>query len=86
MGWIHPDSFRISESLEWGCVPIIKKYNGKDYFQNIFPDHPMPVVDSWGEISNILDSEDYCSLRGKVHKWYLRYIEDLKQRIKNKLE
>lgn len=86
MGWIHPDSFRISESLEWGCVPIIKKHNGEDYFQSIFPDHPMPVVNSWTEVPRIIESEDYCSLREKVHKWYLGYIEDLKQKIKNKLE
>lgn len=86
MGWVHPDSFRIMESLEWGCVPIIKKHNGVDYFQNIFPEHPIPVVSSWGEIPGIINSEDYCFLRQKVHEWYLRYIEDLKQRIKNKIK
>ena len=85
MGWIHPDSFRISEVLEWGCVPIIKKYNGLDYFQNIFPGHPMPVVSSWEEIPSIIESLDYCSLRDKTQEWYLGYIEDLKQKIKNKL-
>lgn len=86
MGWIHPDSFRISEVLEWGCVPILKKYNGLDYFQNIFPGHPMPVVSSWEEIPSVIESPDYCSLRDKTQEWYLGYIEDLKQKIKNKLE
>ena len=83
MGWIHPDSFRISESLEWGCVPIIKRHNGMDYFQNIFPGHPMPVVSSWAEIPSVIEKEDYCSLRDKVQGWYIGYIEDLKQKIKN---
>ena len=86
MGWIHPDSFRISESLEWGCVPIIKRHNGLDYFQNIFPGHPMPVVSSWSEIPKIIESSDYCSLRDRTQEWYLGYIEDLKQKIKNKLQ
>lgn len=85
MGWIHPDSFRISESLEWGCVPIIKRHNGEDYFQHIFPGHPMPVVSSWEEVELVV-KEEYCSLRNKVQEWYLRYIEDLKEKIKNKLE
>jgi len=86
MGWIHPDSFRISEALEWGCVPIIKKHNGEDYFQNIFPNHPMPVVSSWSDIPSVIEKEDYCSLRDRVQEWYFGYIEDLKERIKNKLE
>jgi hypothetical protein len=86
MGWIHPDSFRISEVLEWGCVPIIKRHKGLDYFQNIFPGHPMPVVSSWSEIPKIIESSDYCSLRDRTQEWYLGYIGDLNQKIKNKLQ
>ena len=43
----------------------------------------MPVVSSWAEIPSVIEKEGYCSLRDKVQEWYIGYIEDLKQKIKN---
>ena len=46
----------------------------------------MPVVSSWSEIPKIIESSDYCSLRDRTQEWYLGYIGDLNQKIKNKLQ
>lgn len=83
MGWVHPDSFRIMEALEWGCIPIIKKYNGVDYFQNIFPSHPLPVLANWTELPSVISLKDYSSLQEEVRAWYSLVREQLPQSIHN---
>ena len=47
MGNVNIDSFRICEVLESGSIPVIKKYNGYDYFEKIFGSHPIPIVNEW---------------------------------------
>ena len=89
MGWIHPDSFRICECLENGSVPVVKRYEGKDYFENIFKYHPFPVVDDWSEIelliSNYSDFE-YQELRKKCIFYYLSQKEIISNYIYQKLK
>jgi GR25 family glycosyltransferase involved in LPS biosynthesis len=41
-GFVHPESFRLSEALETGSVPIIER---DAYFAMLFgPDHPLPML------------------------------------------
>jgi hypothetical protein len=82
MGFVHPDSFRICEVLEWGVIPIIKKYEGKDYFQNIFPDHPFPVVDEWSQVDEIIKDKNYCKVSEKTYNYYSEYMKSLQEKIK----
>ncbi len=83
MGNVHQDSFRLCESLEWGCVPIVKTFEGKDYFQNIFGNHPFKVVNDWREIADIIKNENYCQSRELVFEWYSNFKIVLQLRIQN---
>jgi Exostosin family len=54
-GWANMDSFRVYESLECGCIPIVERFP-LDYFGNFFSDHPFIVVDCWEEIPDIIQA------------------------------
>jgi len=80
-GYSSPDSFRICEALEWGCIPILRRYGGEDYFQHIFPGHPFPTVADWEEISRVISESDYTTLSAECADYYGRYKATLKTRI-----
>jgi hypothetical protein len=77
MGWINPDSLRLFEALEWGCIPITKKYNGTDYFKYIFGEHPLPLVNEWTEVKDLMDkmnNENLDNTIMTINKWYRDYM------------
>ena len=55
-GFCTPDSFRIYEALEAGCIPIVERTAEFDYFERAFGVHPMIVVEQWGEASVMIES------------------------------
>lgn len=49
-GFINLDSFRVYEALECGCIPIVERRPGFDYFAALLgADHPLIVVDDWDQ-------------------------------------
>ena len=90
-GFINPDSFRIMEVLEYGCIPIVQKFNKLDYYKYIFGDHPFIVVKNWKEAPDIISH--YLSnpqlLKEKqieVSKWYKNFKNQLEQDMNNLFE
>lgn len=81
MGWVHPDSFRIMESLESGSVPILKIYNNVDTYVHTLGKNPLPLVNEWHEIESLISTVDYCKLQIEVSNWYLKFKKDLSERI-----
>ncbi len=80
-GWIHEDSFRICEALEWGAVPVLRNYVGPDVFARTLPGHPFPVIDSWEDLPALIASTDYEVLHRECREWYLAFREDLTRRM-----
>ena len=85
MGWIHPDSFRIMECLESGSIPILKKYDNLEYFNKVWGDSPLPIVNSWDEIKKyyMMDDEKYNQLQNELVKWYFDFKLNLSNKIYN---
>ena len=48
-GWSNLETFRVYEALEAGCIPIVEKRPGFDYFTALLGPHPMPTVMTWTE-------------------------------------
>ena len=87
MGWVHPDSFRLMECLESGSIPILKNYNNLEYFTKVWGDSPLPVVNSWDEITNYykMNEEDFSKLKTNVFNWYKEFKIQLTLKVKNNL-
>jgi hypothetical protein len=87
-GYTNPDSFRIMEVLESGCIPIVQKYFNLDYYKIIFGNHPFLVVNNWNEVEkNIqyyLENNDrLLEKQFEVHQWYKLFKINLQKDIKN---
>lgn len=87
MGWVHPDSFRLMESLECGSIPVLKNYNNLTYFTEVWGKSPIPVVNSWHELSDLakLSDEEYKTLYNEVFDWYKEFKIKLSNNIYKKI-
>lgn len=82
----NPDSFRIMEALEYGCIPVSISFLGEDYFKYIFGDHPFLIASTWSdalkEMNYLLDHPTLLRERQlRVWNWYQNFKEDLSHDI-----
>lgn len=71
-GNVSPDSFRLWESLEAGCVPIVE---GSDWWQQFFPEHPFSVVDDWEHLPGVIDRDlrNFPERQKQCLDWWEQY-------------
>jgi hypothetical protein len=83
-GYINDESYRLYESIESGCVPIVER--GKEnYYESFFGKVPFVVVNDWNQIGfiveKLLSNETQLeNIRKNSYYWW----QELK--IKKKLE
>lgn len=75
-----PDTFRIWEALECGCVPIIDARSLRDetvgFWDTVLGGHPLPMIDDWSELPEKMKAilagydlyQHVCSLWWKSYK------------------
>ncbi|MCQ2181893.1 MAG: hypothetical protein MJY89_00590 [Bacteroidales bacterium] len=85
-GTIHPDTIRIMEVLEWGCIPVSIEFLGEDYFKYIYGDHPFIIGKDWEDAKIKVqelwnDKETLARKREEVESWYREYKINLKADI-----
>ncbi|MDB5544505.1 MAG: hypothetical protein JWO64_1654 [Hyphomicrobiales bacterium] len=81
-GYRHPDSFRVMECLEYGCIPVVVAFLGDDYFRYVYGDHPFIVSSTWAKAADHVRAllADPPALRERQRalvEWYARYKRDL---------
>jgi hypothetical protein len=84
-----PDSFRLYEALEAGCIPVVDQFSTNNktagFWKYLFgADIPFPILDYWDALPKIMPYllRDYKELSNKCFAWWQSY----KLNIKNKLE
>ena len=83
-----PDSFRVAEALEAGCVPIVDiecPEGHVGYWEMVFgEDHPLLVCQDWGRnVDDLIDHHlQFWPRNGtRTSAWWQRYKRDLQWRI-----
>lgn len=77
------ESYRLSEALECGCIPIVET-EPIDYYRKFLGDHPFITVRTWDEAPEKIEEllADRVALeerRQKCMQWWAAYKNDMKQ-------
>ena len=82
-GFFHPETYRLYEALESGCIPIVESaYN---YYDRIFPNNPFIKINKWIEAKEILNNwnKEKINLKSKECKlWWESYKKKIQDSIK----
>jgi hypothetical protein len=83
-GPFTPDTFRLFEALEAGCIPVVEQ---SDYWKRLFGFEPFPVVDNWGEFSERLRSllARWPSNANQLSAWWQKEKRNLSYRFRDEL-
>lgn len=84
-GWVNLDTYRLYESLECGCIPIVEN-QPFDYFHEFLGENPFITVSSWDDAPDILngllsDPKKLEELQVRCSKWWENYKETLHQKF-----
>ena len=86
-GFVHPETYRLYESLECECVPIVEKsYN---YYDRLFPNNPFIKVEKWIEARDIIKNFDDKQIKDnqeKCIKWWSDYKNYIQKIFKDKIQ
>jgi hypothetical protein len=72
-GWSNLETFRTYEALEAGCIPIVEKRPGFDYYTALLGPHPIPGFLSWDEAAAFirgLSAVELEKLRTTCSAWW----------------
>ena len=77
-GFLNPDSFRLTETLESGAIPVTTRFCGLDYARVVFGRHPFIVGRNWSdaaaEVLRLSKNPEELEVRRKeVEDWYRRF-------------
>jgi len=82
----NPECCRLYDCLEWGCIPLTKRYGDsdyhRDYFDRLFGRNPLPMFETWTEAVDF--AEDLLRDPGKLdllQQELMNWWRDLKHRL-----
>tara|TARA_B100001123_G_C14965669_1_gene889533 strand:- start:155 stop:838 length:684 start_codon:yes stop_codon:yes gene_type:complete len=85
-GFFHPETYRVYEALECGCIPIVESaYN---YYDRLFPKNPFIKINKWDEAKAIIASWDSKQIKKKRNEckiWWSEEKNNIQDFVKNKI-
>lgn len=85
MGNTTPDTWRLYESLEAGCIPVVEKRWTIDYFGRLFPDGcPIPRFQSWAAAARWVQAqsgEERDRLQREIQHWWTSEKAKLREQV-----
>jgi len=85
-GFVHPETYRVYEALECGCIPIVE--NAYNYYDRLFPNNPFIKIDKWKDAKEIINRWTKNQIKKKREEcelWWLKYKENIQESVKIKL-
>ena len=85
-GFVHPETYRVYESLECGCIPIVE--NAYQYYNRLIPHNPFIKVDKWTDARPIIKGWNNDQIKQKKEEckiWWNEYKDKLQNFIKSKI-
>ena len=79
-GFFHPETYRLYEALECGCIPIVE--NIYQYYDRLFPDNPFIKIDKWSDAKPIIKAWGKDQIRKKREECRIWWTEE-KNKIQN---
>ena len=85
-GVVHPETYRLYEALECGCIPIVE--NAYNYYDRLFPNNPFIKIDKWADVKPIIKgwgSDQVKKKREECLIWWNEEKNKIKDFVKNKI-
>ena len=85
-GFVHPETYRLYEALECGCIPIVE--NAYKYYDRLFPNNPFIKIDRWIEAKPVIrewGDDQTKQKREECRTWWSQYKNQLQEFIINKI-
>ena len=85
-GFVHPETYRLYESLECGCIPIVE--NAYQYYDRLFPNNPFIKIEKWIDAKSIIKGWEDAQINKKREEckiWWDQYKNQLQESVKNKI-
>jgi len=86
-GFFHPETYRVFEALECGCIPIVE--SAYDYYDRVFPNNPFIKINIWKEAKPILEEWNKDQIKKKSEEcisWWGKQKTDLQNFVKDKIK
>jgi hypothetical protein len=86
MGNTVLESFRIYESLEMGCIPIVERRRWMPYYDCLMPGHPLPTFSSWRKARQFVetvsgDQTRMIAYQQDIAQWWRKYKVQLRKDV-----
>jgi hypothetical protein len=85
-GFFHPETYRVYEALECGCIPIVE--SAYQYYDRLFPKNPFIKIDKWKDAKHMLEEWDSNQIKKKGEEcsfWWDKQKNEIQDFIKNKI-
>ena len=85
-GFFYPETYRVYEALECGCIPIVE--NAYKYYYRLFPNNPFIKIDKWKDAKAIVQGWDDDQIKKKREEckvWWSEQKNNIQDFIKNKI-
>ena len=86
-GFVHPETYRIYEALECGCIPIVE--NAYKYYDRLFPQNPFLKVDKWSDAKPVFNewkNDQILQKQKECELWWSKQKINLQEFISKKID
>ena len=83
-GFMHPETYRVYEALEYGCIPIVE--DSYKYYDRLFPNNPFLKINKWADAKPIISgwgNDEIIKKREECKIWWKNYKNNLSKDINN---